>query len=167
MTRSLTRMGFVALAATALLAPPAATAGRTPTPNHAVVAGTGTIASGFASTTVEIAVFGSINGRAEGFYRVPSAGFEVSVSCLRIEGTRALASGVVTQSRVPSSLGLSASFVLDDRSTDGEPPLDRIILGIANPSLPPTVPCGIAPSRIAGPFDTLVSGDFTINVLPF
>ncbi len=167
------RIALGAATALAVLAGSAAAASapldRSPLPPHAVVSGSGVIDAAGIPVSVEAFIVGSSNGPAYGFYRSRSrfGGSEVAIQCLRAENGRAIAGGVITQSSAPSQIGTTAALVLDDRSSSGEPPRDRIILGVAAPGTPPTAPCSISPALVAGPFDVLVGGDFTINVLSF
>jgi hypothetical protein len=141
---------------------------RPPSRPHAIVSGGGTIDAFGIPVTVEAFIVGSTKGTAQGYYRSSSSfgGAEVAVQCLRVENGRAIAAGVITQSSAPGQIGMTASLTLDDRSSSGGPPRDRIILGVA-PGVPPTAICSISPSLVAGPFTVLASGDFGIDVLPF
>ena len=172
MDSTIIRVVLGAVAAFAVLAGPASAApalDRAPSRPHAIVSGSGTVDAFGIPVTVEAFIVGSSKGPAHGFYRSRSSFgvSEVAVQCLRVENGRAIAGGVITESSAPGQIGTSASLVLDDRSSSGVPPRDRVILGVAAPGTPPTALCSISPSLIAGPFSVLTSGDFTIDVLPF
>lgn len=81
----------------------------------------------------------------------------VDVRCVRLSTGRALVGGVVVASEVPGQIGMEESFALDDRSGAGTP--DRVSIGLGQGAST----CPFSPADIAGPWEELTSGDFTIR----
>jgi hypothetical protein len=115
---------------------------------------------------VEVFVVRGANGAVWGFYRHGGpGGFLVEARCVRTEAGRALIGGIIVSSpSVPGQVGMGASLVVDDRGEFGRPLDDRLISGVGPPT---STPCPFSPARVAGPWDDVVSGDFTVFTSPF
>ena len=85
------------------------------------------------------------------------------MTCVRLSEFspgRASVGGVVVYSTTgPEWVGTEFLYSVDDRQSGGAGPLDGIIVG----SGPGASTCPFDPGYIAGPWDDLVAGDFTIR----
>jgi hypothetical protein len=129
----------------------------------ALVAGQGTAVNPrFPNIRFEIEVYAirRADGAVWGTYRHGgSGGFVVQARCLRTEANRAVVGGIIVRSpSAPSQVGMGASLVIEDRGDFGRPLGDRLISGVG----PPGNFCPFSPANVLGPFDDVVSGDFTV-----
>lgn len=104
-------------------------------------------------------------GSVSGYYRHGGPGGDVvEARCVRVEAGRALVGGIIVKSSIPQQIGMGANLVVDDRGRWGAPLGDRIISGIG----PATANlCPFSPAQIAGPWDDVVRGDFSVVAAPF
>lgn len=149
-------LAFV-LAGAVLAMPAAPAAGEG---SSAVVAGSGTFeAAGGVPVHVTAAVHRTRTDQVTGFFRhrSDSGGVTVRATCLRVAGDRALVGGIIVESTVPGQVGMPAALAVDDRWPPGGAP-DRVSMGLG----PAADQCPVSPDQIAGPWDELVRGNFTI-----
>ena len=117
------------------------------------------------SYEIDVFVVRLPGGSVSGYYRHGGPGGDVvEARCVRVEAGRALVGGIIVKSSIPQQIGMGANLVVDDRGRWGAPLGDRIISGIG----PATANlCPFSPAQVAGPWDDVVRGDFSVVAAPF